>query len=187
MLQSGYYTLKGGGKTPLMVDFPNREVRDTYARDLLAAYDINLNPTRLQSMQAALTNGDLETWLRELTTFFHGLAHQNLTTEAPYRAVLQSLLIAIGVDAHAEISVWSGDADLVASVEDRTYVMELKFNRSVAAAREQVVHVRKAYAEGWTHGSRTVYGVYLNFRREAASNTPPTIECEWEILYSPSA
>ena len=186
MLQSGYYTLKGGGETPLMVDFPNREVRDTYARDLLAAYDINLNPTRWQSMHAALANGDLETWLRELTTFFHGLAHQNLTTEAPYRAVLQSLLIAIGVDAHAEMSVWSGDADLVASVEDRTYVMELKFNRSVAAARAQVAR-QKAYAEGWTHGPRTVYGAYLNFRREAASNTPPTIECEWEILYSPSA
>ena len=186
MLQSGYYTLKGGGETPLMVDFPNREVRDTYARDLLAAYDIDLNPARLQPMHAALANGDLETWVRELTTFFHGLAHQNLTTEAPYRAVLQSLLIAIGVDAHAEMSVWSGDADLVASIEDRTYVMELKFNRTVAAARAQVVR-QKAYAEGWTHGSRTVYGVYLNFRREAASNTPPTIECEWEILYSPNA
>ncbi len=186
MLQSGYYTLKGGGEAPLTVDFPNREVRDTYARDLLAAYDIDFNPARLQPLHAALVNGDMETWVRELTTFFHGLAHQNPTTEAPYRAVLQSLLIAMGVDAHAEKSVWSGDADLVAATAGQTYVMELKFNRSVAAAREQVVH-QKAYAEGWAHGSRTVFGVYLNFRREAASNTPPTIECEWELLYSPNA
>ena len=111
----------------------------------------------------------------QLTTFFHGLAHQNLTTEVPYRTVLQSLLIAMGVDAHAEKSVWSGDADLVASVEDRTYVMELKLNSSVTTARTQVVR-QKADAEGWGHGRRTVFGVYLNFRREAASNTPPTIE-----------
>lgn len=47
MLQSGYYTLKGGGEVPLTVDFPNREVRDTYARDLLDAYGIDFNPARL--------------------------------------------------------------------------------------------------------------------------------------------
>ena len=38
MLQTGYYTLRGGGDEPLRVEYPNLEVRRTYGRELLEAY-----------------------------------------------------------------------------------------------------------------------------------------------------
>ena len=79
------------------------------------------------------------------------LARRKLTTEALCRSVPPKPVACHGyIDAHAEESV-GGVADLVDAIEDHTCVMELQFNRSIAAVREQVVRPR-AYAEGRHHG-----------------------------------
>lgn len=183
MVQTGYFTFRGGGDSPLRLDFPNREVRETYAQDLLAICHANFNTPILEQLHGALTEGDETQWLEALQACFQPMAHQNLLAEASYRAVLQSLLIVMETDQRGEQSGWGGDADLVVQLADRVYVIEVKLNRSLRAARDQVA--RKGYAKPWFNGPRTVIGIYLNFRRNPQRAEAAGIDCEWEVLYRP--
>lgn len=183
MVQTGYFTFRDGGDLPLRLDFPNREVRETYAQDLLAICHANFNTPILRQLHEALVEGDETQWLEALQACFQPMAHQNLLAEASYRAVLQSLLIVMETDQRGEQSGWGGDADLVVQLAERVYVIEIKLNRSLQAARDQVA--RKGYAKPWFNGPRIVIGIYLNFRREPRGTEAAGIDCEWEILYQP--
>ncbi len=183
MVQTGYFTFRDGGDLPLRLDFPNREVRATYAQDLLAICHANFNTPILRQLHGALVEGAETKWLEALHACFQPMAHQNLLAEASYRAVLQSLLIVMETDQRGEESSWGGDSDLVVQLAERVYVIEVKLNRSIQAAREQVG--RKGYAKPWFNGSRTVIGIYLNFRRDPQRTEATGIDCEWEILYQP--
>lgn len=183
MVQTGYFTFRDGGDLPLRLDFPNREVRETYAQDLLAICHANFNTPILRQLHGALVAGDEIQWLEALHACFQPMAHQNLLAEASYRAVLQSLLIVTETDQRGEESSWGGDSDLVVQLAERVYVIEVKLNRSTRAAREQVE--RKGYAKPWFNGSRTVIGIYLNFRRDPQGTEATGIDCEWETLYRP--
>ncbi len=67
MLQTGYYTLRGKPGT-LRLAYPNREVEQTYARSLLAAYSLTF-PSRLQAdLYQALMNSDIDCFVHHLTT-----------------------------------------------------------------------------------------------------------------------
>ena len=183
MVQTGYFTFRDGGDLPLRLDFPNREVRETYAQDLLAICHANFNTPILRQLHEALSEGDETQWLEALQACFQPMAHQNLLAEASYRAVLQSLLIVMETDQRGEQSGWGGDSDLVVQLAERVYVIEVKLNRSLQAAREQVA--RKGYAKPWFNGARIVIGIYLNFRREPRGTEAAGIDCEWETLYQP--
>ena len=87
------------------------------------------------------------------------------------------------MDQRGEDSSWGGDSDLVVQLAERVYVIEVKLNRNIQAAREQVG--RKDYAKPWFNGSRTVIGIYLNFRRDPQRTEVTGIDCEWEVLYQP--
>ena len=183
MVQTGYFTFRDGGDLPLRLDFPNREVRETYAQDLLAICHANFNIPILRQLHGALAEGDEAQWLEALHACFQPMAHQNLLAEAAYRAVLQSLLIVMEMDQRGEDSSWGGDSDLVVQLAERVYVIEVKLNRNIQAARDQVE--RKGYAKPWFNGPRTVIGIYLNFRRDPQGTEATGIDCEWEILYRP--
>lgn len=183
MVQTGYFTFRDGGDLPLRLDFPNREVRETYAEDLLAICHANFNTPTLRQLHGALAEGDEAQWLEALHACFQPMAHQNLLAEASYRAVLQSLLIVMEMDQRGEDSSWGGDSDLVVQLAERVYVIEVKLNRNIQAARDQVE--RKGYAKPWFNGPRTIIGIYLNFRRDPQGTEATGIDCEWEILYRP--
>ena len=58
MLQTGYYTLRGGGDEPLRVENPNLEVRRTYGRELLEAYVSEGDMVPVERLGEALRTGD---------------------------------------------------------------------------------------------------------------------------------
>lgn len=81
MLQTGYYTLRGGGDEPPRVEYPNLEVRRTYGRELLEAYVPEGDTVPVERLGEALRTGDQEAWCRWLEILFHGIPHDNLSNE----------------------------------------------------------------------------------------------------------
>lgn len=64
MLQTGYYTLRGGDDEPLRVEYPNLEVRRTYGRELLEAYVPESDTLPVGRLGEILRTRDQEAWCR---------------------------------------------------------------------------------------------------------------------------
>ena len=147
MLDTGYYTWRQGSRpdTPRL-DFPNREVARGWVSGVLgrtlrlARTDDRTVPERLR---ACLERGDVPGFAQILERFAFGLARENLRpgrdlVESPFRMLLQALFKCAGIHTVAEKSTVAGRPDFELHLPDRIYIVEVKFNQSVAAARLQI-------------------------------------------------
>ena len=181
MLQTGYYTLRGGGDEPLRVEYPNLEVRRTYGKELLEAYVPGGNTVPVERLGEALRTGDQEAWCRRLETLFHGIPYDNLLNEGAYRAVMHVLCQLMASFSLSEPHSWGGRSDHVVFIDDQVFVIEVKLNASVERARAQLR--ARGYAKPYMEGDQEVTAIYLNFNRGRNSENPPHIECEFERLH----
>ena len=183
MQDTGYYTWHGGdgGGEPYL-DFPNREVTVSWFKDLLSLWDEWNRPTAadlIDGVHDCLHAGDVDGFARSLTTFYDGLAYQNLDSEACFRAVLQTLCRLVSDEVQAEKSTWGGRSDLEVVVGDYIYVMEVKYSRdgnsadSVAEAMKQIQN--RHYGSEHLQGRRKALAVGLAFHKD--ENTGANLEC----------
>ena len=167
MLETGYYTWHGGrddGKSHL--DFPNLEVAGSWTRDILGlgAHAPVLDETLIPDLRDCLATGDVDGFGRRLENFVFKLAHENLQSEAGYRALLQALFLQMAVPAQSEKSNWGGRADHEVQIGNRVYVFKVKYNRSENAALRQIRD--RQYGREHLGAGRTVTAVGLAFRRD---------------------
>ena len=168
MQDTGYYTWHGGehGGKPYL-NFPNREVASSWLRDILDLWVGRERPTAaalVDDVHNRLAVGDVHGFARGLETFFNGLAHENLINEACFRAVLQTLCRLTSDSGQAEKSVWGGRVDQELTVSDRTYVFEVKYNRTADEALRQIRD--RPYGREHLHADRNVTAVGLAFRQD---------------------
>ena len=169
MLETGYYTWHGSrDDADLHLGFPNREVAESWLRDIFDAWagpdsepmDGNLN----DDLRSCLARGDTDGFACRLETFVFGLAHENLRHEAVFNAVLQALFRQLADATQSEKSNWGGRADHEVRVGDRLYVFEVKYNRSPDAALRQIRD--RGYGREHLDADRPVTAVGLAFRRD---------------------
>ena len=169
MLDTGYYTWHGsreGGN--LHIGFPNREVADSWLRDIFNAWAVPDNEFSLGDLNAALRSclaqGDTKGFVGRLETFIFGLAHENLRYEYVFNAVLQSLFQQLADATQSEKPSGSGRLDHEVLVGNRLYVFEVKFNRSPDAALRQIRD--RQYGREHLVAGRQVTALGLAFRKD---------------------
>ncbi len=167
MLETGYYTwYPGANGEPAHLDFPNREVAESWTYDILDLGE--LAPERdgrvLAELRTHLERGDVPGFAARLETFVFGFAHENLQGEAGFRVLLQALFRLMELPAQAEHSNWGGRADHLVHVGNRVYVFEVKYNQSEGAALRQIRD--RQYGREHLGTDRTVTAVGLAFRRD---------------------
>ena len=167
MLETGYYTWHGGeddGKAHL--DFPNLEVAESWTRDILGlgAHAPPLHETLIPELRTCLAVGNVDGFARRLENFVFQIAHENLHQEASCRALVQALLLQMGVPTQSEKSNWGGQADHEVQIDNRVYVFEVKYNRSADAALRQIRD--RQYGREHLGTGRTATAVGLAFRRD---------------------
>ena len=174
MQDTGYYTWHGGdgGREPYL-DFPNLEVAESWFGDLLALWEERDRPNAadlLDEVRDHLYTGNVDGFALSLETFYSGLAHQNLDSEACFRAVLQTLCRLVSDEVQAEKSTWGGRSDLEVVVGDCIYVMEVKHSRdgnSADTVDEAMKQIRnRPYGREHLHGKRNVLAVALAFHKD---------------------
>ena len=181
MLETGYYTWhRGADGEPAYLDFPNREVAESWTYDILDLGE--LAPERdgrvLTELRTHLERGDVPGFTARLETFVFGFAHENLQGEASFRVLMQALFRLMELPAQAEHSNWGGRADHLVHVGDRVYVFEVKFNRPVHEALRQIGD--RGYGREHQDTDREVIAVGLAFHRTPGS--PPRLECRTDNL-----
>ncbi len=181
LYQSGYLTIKDckkyGFDVIYTLGFPNAEVRKGFAECLfrhVAARQVDIR--RSSSLQLAyydfMETNELPAFIEAIKTFFAGIPYQwekDNRNEHHYHALLYTLLVAFGADVRAEEPTAKGRSDITLKMPQGIYVMELKYDKPVQEALDQID--QKGYAEKYALDGRPVTKVGIAFSSEERNIT----------------
>ncbi len=172
LYQTGYLTIKGfqdmGGWRTYSLDFPNKEVRNSFNAKLAKAYaggDMSLSSAQMKCLRALYAN-DLEAFFTSMKVFFANIPY-DISSRAPeetYQAVFCAILYFIGVGVTPEVRTNEGRIDAAMETPDHVYVMEFKRDKSAAEAMAQIKE--KKYCEKFLGSGKKITLVGVNFDSE---------------------
>jgi len=182
LFQTGYLTIaeetRDNFDTLYRLDYPNREVRLSLNRGLLAHLDTR-NPTPLdesRTLCASLAALDFESFATHLKAWLSSIPYQWHATgdlaryEAWYASLLHMGFRALDVDVRAEDTSSHGRADMVVHLGEQVFVLEFKMAQSAedveGALDAALTQMReRGYAD--KYHAKTVHRVAIACGREA--------------------
>ena len=144
LYQSGYITIKDYNKMLDLytLDIPNKEVRLGLMESLLPHYVDNKTPeatTMVAYLFYDIQNGDMDAALHRLQEFLSTIPYcDNTKFEGHYQQVFYIIFSLLGYYVDVEVRTPRGRVDIVLRTKTTLYVMELKLDKSVGEAMEQI-------------------------------------------------
>ena len=179
LYQSGYLTIKAysNGRDMYTLGFPNEEVRKGFAGSLFQYITDTKSDDRIRSVFLKAyydfsDTDDLPAFIEAIKTFFASVPYQwaqDNHNEHHYHALLYTLLVAFGADVRVEEPTAKGRSDITLKMPQGIYVMELKYDKPVQEALDQIN--RKGYAEKHRLDGRPVTKVGIAFSSEERNIT----------------
>jgi hypothetical protein len=180
LFQSGYLTIKDtyldDQEQIFNLKIPNREVRQALNSQFINGY-AGLSSLKLDSrlqMKTELSNGDVTSFIKTITSLFSGIPWRNFTNnnladfEGYYASVLYAFFASINAQVIPEDITNHGQADMTIIFKNHIYVMEIKVVDNLPEgnniALEQII--QKKYAEKYRNREgMTVHEVGLVFNK----------------------
>ena len=186
MFQTGYLTIaeekRIEGKTLYRLEYPNREVRQSFNEGLLRLLDRERSEedflVRALALLKQLSSNDFEGFSEGLQSYISGLPHQWWggagrlgEYESHYAAMLYMLLCGVGVTVQPEESSSRGRSDLVIRHGGQVFVLEFKAvqdkKEADGALDQALVQIReRGYAEKYRANDEPVHLIGLVFGKE---------------------
>ena len=173
LFQTGYLTVKGVenvmGTRLFSLDFPNREVRESFLRRLVPAYT-GLGDGYAESVQfaamKALVAHDVPKFLKAMRSFFANIPYDltDRQNEQMWQTIVYVILKAIGAGVNAEVKTNDGRIDMVVDIPGEIYVIEFKLDRPASEAMEQIKG--KDYAGRFALSAKRVTLIGISFSSE---------------------
>ena len=144
LYQSGYITIKDYNKMLDLytLDIPNKEVRLGLMESLLPHYVDNKTPeatTMVAYLFYDIQNGDMDAALHRLQEFLSTIPYcDNTRFEGHYQQVFYIIFSLLGYYVDVEVRTPRGRVDVVLRTQTTLYVMELKLDKNVDKAMEQI-------------------------------------------------
>ena len=160
MLQTGYFTLRLD-RDRLRYDYPNNEVRLTFASSLLEDFGRYAATDELTALHRALAEEDCDTFRARLHAFMAGMPGEKIANETDCRLILHALCQLMRVEFRSEVHQLGGRSDLEVVFPGHVCVFEFKYNASPQAALEQIE--ARDYGRRYFASGRRVVAVGLNF------------------------
>ncbi len=173
MLQTGYFTLRLDQGKRLRYDYPNNEVRLTFASSLLENFGRYATTDELTGLHRALEAEDFVDFRTRLQTFMAGMPGEKIAGETDCHLILHALCQLMRVEFQSEVHQLGGRSDLEVIFPGHVCVFEFKYNQSVEAALEQIE--ARDYGRRYFASGRRVVAVGLNFVG-GIPGKPPRIE-----------
>ena len=179
MFQTGYLTvkevdIKNGN---LLLDYPNREVRDGMYQflldDLTRTQYRNSSGMTILDLSKAFNTNDLDTIQVIINSLFADLPAPLYESKNPdkrkelefserfFHSIIHLIFKYLGVFIESEVYTSLGRADSVVTTATHIYVFEFKYNRSAKAAFSQIE--QKNYAEKYRATGKKLVGIGVNF------------------------
>ncbi|MBO6167491.1 MAG: AAA family ATPase [Kiritimatiellae bacterium] len=183
LYQTGYLTITAcrdfGGTRSFTLDFPNREIRESFLRDVMQVYS-GIRPDETGSAQiaaaAALYDHDVPGFLRALRTFFRNIPYDltDRQNEQMWQAICYVVLRLIGVSADGEVKTGDGRIDLVCNVPGEIYIIEFKLDKPATEAMAQIKG--KDYAGKYALSGKRITLIGISFSSEKRTIVEELVE-----------
>ena len=168
MYQTGYATIKSTeqkfGRTLYFLDFPNREVEESFSAHLLNSYagqTRTLSVDFSQNLADCLLNNDLPLFRKTLEVFFAGVPYDvHKKNEAIFQGIFFSIFKLVGECIEAESTTNDGRIDSVVQTPNAIYIFEFKLDDNPTAL-DQIKE--KEYYKKYLLDKRDIYIVGVNF------------------------
>jgi len=172
LYQAGYLTIRNvfrdaDERLMLTIDYPNAEVKESLSKYLFIEYahtDSSTVNASINSIKAALSNNDIESFCLILRTLFANIPYNlHIPQESYYHSLFQLMGNLLGLDVQSEAPTSKGKLDLALITAQRIFVFEFKFNKTSEEALEQV-HEKRYYEKYLTAGRPiTLAGISFNY------------------------
>ena len=136
MFQTGYLTIVGKDEyNQYALDYPNEEVRSSFAKFLLRNYSDDPTSNKTVDMARALDKGDIDSFIVSVNSLLASIPYQIIPKENEnyYSSLIYVLLRTLGYMVTSELSSYHGRADAVIKTKDRIYIFEYKMAPTTAA------------------------------------------------------
>ena len=175
LYQTGYLTIKGYERPDIYhLDIPNLEVRKGLFENL-AEYNFDRDETYIfnyvREVRGLLEEREIDEAMERIRTFMAGIPYEfaEKATELHYENNFFILFVLIGVDARPEWHTSQGRIDLLLSMRNCIYVIELKRDGTPEEALEQIRE--KDYARQFAGDPRPVVSLGVTFSTETRNIT----------------
>jgi hypothetical protein len=134
LYQTGYLTISGYDETwqEYSLDYPNEEVRSSFANSLLALY-LHAPQSEKEALTVrlprALRTGDLEGAIQALRTFMASIPYDIVVEREKYfQTVIHIVFRMLGFNCRSEVRIAAGRIDTLVEFPDYVYCFEFKLN-----------------------------------------------------------
>ena len=183
LYQTGYLTICAsrniGGSRLYSLDFPNREVRESFLHAIAPVYS-GLGEDAAGAAQiaaiTALYDHDVPKFVKALKTFFSNIPYSltDRQNEQMWQTIVYVVLRLIGVSAEGEVQTHDGRIDLVAHTPNDIYIVEFKLDRPAAEAMEQIRG--KDYAGKYALSKKRITLIGISFSSEKRTIVEELVE-----------
>lgn len=138
MLQTGYFTLRLDQERQLRYDYPNNEVRMTFASSLLENFGRYATRDELTELHRSLAKENFAEFRTRLHAFMAGMPGEKISRETDCHLILHALCQLMRVEFQSEIHQLGGRSDLEVVFPGHVCVFEFKYNSSPQVALDQI-------------------------------------------------
>jgi len=166
LFQTGYLTIKEKNllRNTFTLDFPNKEVENSFTQHLLATFTektINTNTNLLFDLEQALVENDIAEFIENMKILFANITYPNIDNkEKYYHSIFYMALKLIGYNIESEIHTNRGKIDALLQTKDYLYVIEFK----VGKAQEAMQQIKKKqYYQKYLNCGKTIVLLGIGF------------------------
>ena len=183
LYQTGYLTIAGcenyDGTRFYRLDFPNREVRESFLDFLVPAYtatDTRTSGVAVFDAAKALLVHDVPAFLKVLKSFFRSIPYDltDRQNEQTWQAIVYAVLTAIGVKVRGEVRTFDGRIDMTVETPSENYIVEFKLDRPAAEAIAQIRG--KEYAAHFSASRKRLTLIGISFSSEKRTIVEELVE-----------
>ena len=171
LFQTGYLTIKEKmrGTDEMILDYPNKEVRESMYQFLISDLAKNVRRTHtgtgrtMQDLNQAFVRQDLTKVRESLNAILADLPSETYLnqTEGLYHGLIHVIFSYLGMFVQSEVHSALGRADAVVETATDVFIFEFKFNKTAAEGMTQI-HTQK-YADKYRASGKILNAIAFNF------------------------
>ena len=160
MYQTGYLTIKEVKRIEeeevYVLDYPNKEVRQSFNRELLYYITGEYQSDRTSKLKMALIEEDMEEIRRQIEVFLETISYEVLKNENVYQGAIYGLMYGMGYEVEIEDRTIKGRIDLALFINrKKVYIIELKLIEKEKEKGKSIKQIEE----------REYYKKYLNYEK----------------------
>ena len=170
LYQSGYLTITDYDEedNSYTLDYPNIEVRSSFAKSLLEQYlktPNNISNALINKLPKAFRNGDIEEAINTLRQYLATVPYDIIKeTENYFQTVFHLIFSMLGLNCRSELRIASGRIDSLVETKNFVYCFEFKLDKTADEALAQID--TKEYLLPWQDIGKKLFKVGVNFDSE---------------------